>query len=313
MSNIKCPNCKAELPSSSTTCEWCSFVIDRSGEDSIEQINAAILQHIKEAKQLPKHNFFSILRKNAKFSMTTFAVASFVLAYKINWVFALLGLLFLAFAFVSLFRKTDQSDLQLQKLNGDFEADILKLNKLYGANSKIAQQVIQYNKDWRAILDNRNKIKKLEWASYIVIASLLVLAFSLPTAKTKQELKQELGVAEIEIMQQVESAIQSNKIADAENLLLQLKSPENITKVKSMLSLNKMELKLAKVVSDIKAENFEQAQQTLKSLKWVKTSTDYDMELIEETYFKQFIYRKNEVIQMLPERYRIQPEDELAF
>ena len=313
MSTIKCPNCKAELPASSTTCEWCSFVINRGGDDSIEQISKSILQYIKDAKQLPELNLFSAIRKNAKFSMTTFAVTAFVLSYKINWLFAILGLVFLAFAFYSLFQKADQSDLELSKLKADFEADILKLKKLYGANNNVSQQIKQYNNDWRIVLNSKNKSKKIEWASYIVIATLLVLAFSLPTAKSNQEIKQELILSETETIQQIESAIENNKTVEAEKLLLQVKTPESIIKIKSMISLNKIKSKLVEVTADIKAERFEQAQQNLRILKWVKISTDYDMELIEETYFKQFVTLKNEVIGMLPENYKIELEDELEF
>lgn len=313
MSTIVCPNCKAELPESSTICEWCSFVINKGGDDSIEQISKSILQYIKDAKQLPEYDLLGAIRKNAKISMTTFAVIAFVLSFKINWLFAILGLFFLAVAFYSLFQKADQSDLVLNKLKADFETDILKLKKLYGANNSVAQQIKQYNNDWRVVLNSKNKSKKIEWVSYVVVASLLVLAFSLPTAKSNKEKKQELVLAETKTMQKIESAIENDKLVEAEKLLLQVKTPENIIKTKSMISLNKIKSKLVEVTADIKAERFEQAQKNLRNLKWVKISTDYDMELIEEIYFKQFVSLKNEVIRMLPDIYKIELEDELGF
>lgn len=313
MSTLKCPNCKAELPSSSTICEWCSFVLNRSGEDSVEQVTSSIIEYIKAAKQLPEHDLFSALRKNAKISMPLFAVTSFVLAYKLSWIFALLGLLFLLFALLSLFRKSDNSDSEMQRLNAAFETETMKLNKLYGANNAISQQVNQFKVDWSNIMRSRSRSKKVERISYLVIILFFTIALIVPQSKTDGELRKEQAEGEMELVHQAEMALQSNNLAKLDSILLQIKAPEHVVKIKSMRALKEIEVKLLEAETLIKSSNFEEAQRKLKQLKWIKIATDYDMELIEEPFFKQFVSLKNGVNDLLPDNYKIEPEDELSF
>lgn len=313
MSTLKCPNCKAELPSSSTICEWCSFVLNRSGEDSVEQVTSSIIEYIKAAKQLPEHDLFSALRKNAKISMPLFAVTSFVLAYKLSWMFALLGLLFLVFALLSLFRKSDNSDSEMQRLNAAFETETMKLYKLYGANNAISQQINQFKVDWSNIMRSRSRSKKVERISYLIIILFFSIALIAPQSKTDVELRKEQAAGEMELVQQAEMALQSNNLAKLDSILLQIKAPEHVIKIKSMRALKEIEFKLLEAETLIKSSNFEEAQRKLKQLKWIKIATDYDMELIEEPFFKQFVSLKNGVNDLLPDNYKIEPEDELSF
>ena len=313
MNTIKCPNCKAELPASSTTCEWCSFVLNRIGDDSVEQVTSSILEYIKAAKQLPEHNLFSALRKNAKISMPLFAVTSFVLAYKLSWIFALLGLLFLVFALLSLFRKSDNSDSEMHRLNAAFETETMKLKKLYGANNAIMQQLNQFKIDWSKIMQSRSRSKKVERVSYLIITLFFVITLILPQSKSDGELRKEQAASEMELVQQAELAIESNNLAKVDSILLQIKAPEHAVKIKSMRSLKDIDGELLDAEALIKSGNFEQAQRKLKQLKWIKTATDYDMELIEEPFFKQFVALKNGVNDLLPDNYKVEPEDELSF
>ena len=313
MSTIKCPKCKGDLETNATICEWCGFVINKQGSDSIENITQRLSDLLVFGKKIPNEGLFSSLSNNAKISMPVFAVVSFILAYKINGLFLIPGLLFTLYAIVSIFKKRSSISLEVQKLQADFEAEIQRIQNLYGSNNSIAKQIQEYKNEWKGISKNSAKSVTMEWINYIFIGALFVFAVGLPTPKTSTETKQEQMQNEEIIIQEATIVIQSGKSNDAIQLLSKIKSIENITRVKSMIQLKKCKDELDKAESSINGQNFETAKNLLEKINWEKISVDYDAEQIEETFFKQFVEQKNNLIKKLPEDFQIALEDEYSF
>ena len=66
MSTIKCPKCKGDLETNATICEWCGFVINKQGSDSIENITQRLSDLLVFGKKIPNEGLFSSLSNNAK-------------------------------------------------------------------------------------------------------------------------------------------------------------------------------------------------------------------------------------------------------
>ena len=130
MSAIKCPKCKGVLETNATICEWCGFVINKQGSDSIENITQRLSDLLVIGKKLPKQGLFSSLSNNAKISMPVFAVVSFILAYKINGLFLIPGLIFTLYALVSIFKKRNNISLEVRKLQAEFDSEIQRIQNL---------------------------------------------------------------------------------------------------------------------------------------------------------------------------------------
>jgi hypothetical protein len=313
MSAIKCPKCKGVLETNATICEWCGFVINKQGSDSIENITQRLSDLLVIGKKLPKQGLFSSLSNNAKISMPVFAVVSFILAYKINGLFLIPGLIFTLYALVSIFKKRNNISLEVQKLQAEFDSEIQRIQNLYGGNNSIAKQIQEYKNEWKSIRKSTSKSVITEWISYIFIATLFLFAVGLPTPKTSTETKQEQIQNEELFVQEATNAIKSDKLNDAIQLLSKIKSTENTTRVKSMIQLKKCKDELDRAENNLNSQNFEIAKDILEKTKWEKISVDYDAELIEETFFKQFVQQKNNLIKNMPEEFQISLEDEYGF
>jgi predicted amidophosphoribosyltransferase len=313
MSTIKCPNCKAELNTLTTICEWCGFVINKKGEDSIEDITTKLRGIVLEGRKLPQQGLFSSFRNNAKISMPIFAVASFVLAYKINFIFLILGLFFTLYAILTIFKKRLNISDDLQNIQANFDIEVQRLDNLYGQDNFVATQIQQFKTEMININKNGKRSKIAEWVSYAIIITIFTVVILLPAPKSNAEIKNELFQSEEIIIQKAEESINNNKFEEATALLSQLKTAENITRLKSIIQLKKYQVKLSKVDIFIKNKNYDLANQLLNDIKWEKISTDYDSELIEENFFKKFVKEKNDLIKTIPEDIQIALEEEYDF
>lgn len=313
MSTIKCPNCKAELEANKTICEWCGFILNKQGANSIENITQRLSELVINGKKLPQQGLFSSLSNNAKISMPVFALVSYIFAYKINGLFIIPGLFFTLYALVSIFKKRNNFTLEAQQLQAEFDAEVQRLQSLYGSNNSIAKQIQDFKNAWKEIKASSVKSKLMEWVSYILIGCLFLFAFALPTPKTVVEIKQEQLKTEELIVEEALSAIESGKSDLANQLLLKVKSPENITRLKSMIQLKKIKNELNIADKKIESQEFEMAKGMLEKIKWEKISLDYDSEMIEESFFKQFVQQKNSLIKKLPENFQVALEDEYGF
>jgi hypothetical protein len=313
MSTIKCPKCKGELSTTDSICEWCGLVINKSGDDSLDIILNKLRELIVTGKKIPQQGLFSSFSNNAKISMPIFAIVSFILAYKINALFAIVGIAFTLYAFFSIFKKRTNISFDIQKLKAEFDIEIKRMQNLYGGNNTIAKQIQECKNEWKEINAGAKNSKRLEWVSYIIITTLLIVVVALPTPKTTAEENLELAQSEDSIVLKANKALENGTIEDAQQLLNDIKSIQNITRVKSAIQLKKNSDEIAKAESKINAGEFQQAKNILEKLKWVKNSVEYDAEQIEEIYFKQFVQQKNNLIKKMPDSFQIELEDEYGF
>jgi len=310
---IKCPNCKAELTANTSICEWCNFVINQEGDKSIESISADIEEIIKSMKGVENPTLFSSFKKNSKISMPIFTATSFLLAYKVNGWFAIPGIFFLLYSIVSIFKKSTNPIANLRPLKAAFDEKVRNFENLYGVNNKYKAQIQQYQNEWKIIENVATKGRMVELISYGIIVLIFVFAFFLPEPKTNYEINNELINSETSLMLKVDSLINANGIELAKKELLNLKSAQNITEVKSKIQLKEIELALKDIENKVVSGDIDNAKSELIKVTWIKNSPDYDSEQFEEKYFKQFVVLKNAVNDKLPADKKIKVEDEFDF
>lgn len=310
---IKCPNCKAELTANTSICEWCNFVINQEGDKSIESISADLEEIIKSMKGIENPTLFSSFKKNSKISMPIFTATSFLLAYKVNGWFAIPGIFFLLYSIVSIFKKSTNPIANLRPLKAAFDEKVRNFENLYGVNNKYKAQIQQYQNEWKIIENVATKGRMVELISYGIIVLIFVFAFFLPEPKTNSEINNELINSETSVMLKVDSLINANGIELAKKELLNLKSAQNITEVKSKIQLKEIELALKDIENKVVSGDIDNAKSELIKVTWIKNSPDYDSEQFEEKYFKQFVVLKNAVNDKLPADKKIKVEDEFDF
>jgi hypothetical protein len=310
---IKCPNCKADFAANTTVCEWCNFVINQEGDKSIERISADLDEIIKSMKGIENPTLFSSFKRNSKISMPLFTVASFLLAYKVNGWFAILGIFFLVYSLFSIFKKSSNPIASLRPLKAAFDEKVSSFKNLYGENNKYKSQIQGYQNEWRIIENAASKGRVFEWISYGVIVLIFTFAFFLPEPKTNSEINNDVVNSESSVMLKVDSLITANNIELAKKELLNISSAQNKIEGKSKIQLKEIEFALNKVENKIEQGDFDAAKNELIKITWVKNSTDYDSEQFEEKYFKQFVVLKNAVNEKLPANQKIKVEDEFDF
>ena len=310
---IKCPNCKADLLANSTICEWCNFVINQEGDKSIESISDDLDEIIKAMKGIENPTLLSSFKKNSKISMPIFAASSFLLSYKVNGWFAILGIFFLLYSIVSIFKKSTNPIANLRPLKAAFDEKVRNFQNLYGLNNKYKAQIQQYQNDWKLIENAATKGILVEWISYGLVVLFFVIAFILTEPKTKSEVNNELVSSETESMLKADSLLNENNIDLAKKELMKIKSNQNSIELKSKIQLKEIELALTKVENKIEQGDATSAKSDLMKIIWIKNSVDYDIEQFEEKYYKQFIALKNVVNDKLPADKKIKVEDEFDF
>jgi len=310
---IKCPNCKADLASHVTVCEWCNFVINQTGDSSIENISADVDDIIKSMKSIDQPTMFSSFKKNAKISMPIFAVAFLLLANKVSGWFALPGLFFLIYAVKSIFKKSVTQTIDLNVLKAQFDEKVSKFQNLYGVNNKYKAQIQGYQNEWKNIDNAAKKGKMAEWLSYSLLAVIIVLAFALPSPKNKKQITNELLSSENSVMFKADSLLSANNIDLAKKELLNIQSGQNSVELKSKIQLKEIEILIKKIENQIASGDLDNAKTELMKIKWIKNASEYDLEQFEESYFKQFIALKNAVNEKLPDDKKIEVENEFEY
>ena len=313
MSVLICPNCKAQLASTVTTCEWCGHILNRQGDESIENIQSRITELIIEGKNLPKSGVLSSLWRNSKVSMTVFAIASFIIAFKGNELFFIVGIIFLAIALLSIFKKGNNLTADKTKLEAELTAEIQKIQSLYGGNNDVAKKVQEFKNEWKKIEQSYSTSKRFEWISYLLIIGALLFAYFMPSTQTTAEIEKTQIESEQEIVEKAKRAIESDSLDNAMSILQEVKSDANKIEISSMLQLKKATNNVMLAEQMIMRQQFDSARNELQKIMWDKKSLDYDGELIEEPYFIKFVKIKNTAIKKLPEAYSIAEEDELNF
>lgn len=313
MSVLICPNCKAKLASTVTTCEWCGHILNRDGDDAIENIQSRISELIIEGKNLPKSGVLSSLWKNSKISMTVFAIASFMIAFKGNELFFIVGIIFLLIALLSIFKKGNTLTADKTKLEADFSAEIQQIQSLYSANNDVAKKIQEFKNEWKKIDQSYSASKRFEWISYAIIIATLLFAYFMPSTQTPAEIEKNKIESEQELVDKAQQAIDSDNLDKAISILHDIKSDANKIAISSMLQLKQSSIKVILAEQMIMRQQFDSARNELQKIMWDKKSLDYDGELIEEPYYIKFVKMKNTAIKKLPEAYSIAEEDELNF
>jgi hypothetical protein len=313
MSILICPNCKAELASTVTTCEWCGYILNRQGDEAIENIQSRITELIIEGKNLPESGIFSSLWRNSKVSMTVFAIASFIIAFKGNELFFIVGIIFLIIALLSIFKKGNTLTADKTKLEAEFTAQTQKIQSLYGGNNDVAKKVQEFKNEWKKIDQSYSTSKRFEWISYLLIIGALLFAYFMPATQTAAEIEESQRESEQEMVDRAQRAIESDSLDKAMSILQDVKSDANKITVSSMLQLKQTTINVMFAEQMIIRQQFDSARNELQKIMWDKKSLDYDAELIEEPYFIKFVKIKNTAIKKLPEAYSIAEEDELNF
>ena len=311
--NTKCPNCKATLPANIGVCEWCGFVIDQEGNKSIENISGELEDIIKSMKSIEYPDFLSSFKRSAKISMSILGIAFFLFAYKLSAWFAVLAIISFIYALVSLFKRQINSMAELALLKGEFDEKVRNFHNLYGINNKFKDQIQQYQNEWKAIENAASKSRFYNWSSVSISAVVLAIAFYLPAPKTSTELINEMKEADVPSMTKIDKLLQESNFEIAKAELQHLKSAPNIIEARSKIQLKEIETALAGVEHKIEIGDISTARSELVKIIWQKNSTDYDLELYEEKYFKQFIALKSAVNEKLPEESRIRVESEFDF
>lgn len=313
MNVLICPNCKAQLDSSATTCEWCGQILSRVGDDGIERIQSRVTELIIEGKNLPKTGILSSLLRNSKISMTVFAIASFIIAFKGNELFFIVGIIFTVIALLSIFKKGSTLTADKTKLESEFTAEIQKIQSLYGSNNDVAKKIQEFKNEWKKIDQSYSTSKRFEWISYLLIIGALLFAYFMPSTQTAAEIEKTQIESEQEIVEKAKRAIDSDSLDKAISILKDIKSDANKIAVSSMLQLKQATNNVMLVEQMIMRQQFDSARNELQKIMWDKKSLDYDAELIEEPYFIKFVKIKNSAIGKLPEAFLIPEEDELNF
>jgi hypothetical protein len=310
---IKCPNCKAELPSNTTICEWCNFVLNQEGDNSIENISADLEGIIKAMKGIEHPSVFSSFKKNAKISMPIFTIAFFLLSYKVSAWFAILGIFFLINSFLTIFKKSTNPIGSLKPLRAEFDEKVRNFQNLYGLNNKYKNQIQKYQNEWKVIENAASKGILFEWVGYGVLVLVFMISIFFPDPKSNSEINTELVNSESSVMLKIDSLIVIKNIELAKKELVNLKSNQNVIEGKSKIQVKELELALSKVENEIMSGEIDLAKSNLMKITWAKNSADYDSEQFEVKYFKQFIAIKSAVNEKLPEDHKITVETELDF
>jgi len=264
-------------------------------------------------KEIEHPTLLSSFNKNAKISMPIFTVTTFILAYKVNGWFAVLGIIFLFYSIFSIFKKSSNPISNLRPLKAEFDEKVRNFNILYGLDNKYKNQIQQYQNDWKTIEAAAKKGKTFEWISYGVIISIFIIAFVLPEPKTNSELNNELVGSETELMVKADSLLNANNLDLAKKVLLNIKSNQNIIELKSKIQLKEIEIQLQSIEEKINNSDLDNASSELSKISWIKISQDYDSEQFELKYFKQYIIFKSAINQKLPDNIKVKVEDEFDF
>ena len=313
LSTEKCAACGAILKPNNRVCAYCGILNNLNGEQSVENLSQRLEYILKLVREVKVPGFFSSSNTNSKIAMPILAFIAFMLAYKINGWFSILGFAFLVISVLSLFTKGKNIEKTLTPLKAQLDELSGKLDTLYGKDKKIKQLLNKNTNEWNSVVSAFRRRRSVEWISFAIIGVLLCLAFFLPEPKTASEIEKELAASETALTLTGDDLIKANNLTAAGKLLPKLKSAQNITELKSKIQLREIETKLTEIDLLISGGNTAKAASGLAELKWIKISSDYDLEQYEERFFKQFIEKKAKVNRRLPAEKKVKIEEEIDF
>jgi len=313
MSNmIKCNKCGGESTTSTRICEYCGAILEGEGKtlnDSLNELN----ESFNKLRSFPSPGLLDSFKNNAKFSMPILSLITLFLTFKINGFFGIPFVVFLVYAILSLFKKK-------QNLLGGFKADKLLFNAqltslygMYGKDPSTSARLGQIEKEFKNIDKLFKKSKSFELIMYVILIGLFIFSYIIPATKTEIEIKNEIVNSEASILLVADSLLSNGNYTEARKILKDLKSKESTIELQSNIQLREIEYLFKSIESQINNKEYDSAKNELQSIIWKKNSTEFDLEKLEEKYFKRYVQLKTNLNGKLPEENRAQVESELDF
>ena len=313
MSNmIKCNKCGGESTTSTRICEYCGVILEGEGKtlnDSLNELN----ESFNKLRSFPSPGLLDSFKNNAKFSMPILSLITLFLTFKINGFFGIPFVVFLVYAILSLFKKK-------QNLLGGFKADKLLFNAqltslygMYGKDPSTSARLGQIEKEFKNINKLFKKSKSFELIMYVILIGLFIFSYIIPATKTEIEIKNEIVNSEASILLVADSLLSNGNYTEARKILKDLKSKESTIELQSNIQLREIEYLFKSIESQINNKEYDSAKNELQSIIWKKNSTEFDLEKLEEKYFKRYVQLKTNLNGKLPEENRAQVESELDF
>jgi len=313
MSNmIKCNKCGGESTTSTRICEYCGVILEGEGKtlnDSLNELN----ESFNKLRSFPSPDLLDSFKNNAKFSMPILSLITLFLTFKINGFFGIPFVVFLVYAILSLFKKK-------QNLLGGFKADKLLFNAqltslygMYGKDPSTSARLGQIEKEFKNINKLFKKSKSFELIMYVILIGLFIFSYIIPATKTEIEIKNEIVNSEASILLVADSLLSNGNYTEARKILKDLKSKESTIELQSNIQLREIEYLFKSIESQINNKEYDSAKNELQSIIWKKNSTEFDLEKLEEKYFKRYVQLKTNLNGKLPEENRAQVESELDF
>jgi len=147
----------------------------------------------------------------------------------------------------------------------------------------------------------------------VLIGLAIIITVLIPKPLKPHEKNQETFLIDYPYIEKAESLISNGHVEEVRNLLPKLSSLEVITEIEAKIQLKEIQIIFISVEEMINAGNLEQAANALSQIHWVKSSNQYELELIEEKYYKQFVGLKIAINNKLPRDYRIRVESIYDF
>jgi hypothetical protein len=313
MSNmIKCNKCGGESTTSTRICEYCGAILEGEGKtlnDSLNELN----ESFNKLRSFPSPGLLDSFKNNAKFSMPILSLITLFLTFKINGFFGIPFVVFLVYAILSLFKKK-------QNLLGGFKADKLLFNTqlaslygIYGKDPSTSARLGQIEKEFKNIDKLFKKSKSFELIMYVILIGLFIFSYIIPATKTEMEIKNEIVNSEASILLVADSLLSNGNYTEAKKILKDLKSKESTIELQSNIQLREIEDLFKSIENQINNKEYDLAKNELQLIIWKKNSTELDLEMIEEKYFKRYIQLKTNLNGKLPEENRAQVESEIDF
>jgi len=312
----KCPACGDTIAALSRVCESCGFVLD-SGKKSdrpekgLEDLIHDIEENLVKIKSQPTTNIITSLISNSHITFSLLTVIAFIIAIKFKIGVLLIVAVAMIIMSIVLIRKNlkskakDESEKLYAEQKALFEKHSRTATTLFGENKKTKLLLQELKQELDQIEQNRNKNKRMELVTYVVLALLTVSVFLIPSKMSSSEAEQENRLADKELVNQAEELISNNQLEEATLILKELSSNGSIVEIESKIQLAKLSNKLSDLEPLIQNKEYAKVSSELDLIVWEKVSTAYETEELELPIYGLFLKKKEAINNKLPAKYRV--------
>jgi hypothetical protein len=312
-SMIKCQFCGGENPASTRICDYCGKAFSVDGKTLVDELSELNITFDK-LKAFPSPGLLDSFNNNARFSMPVLTLVSGLLFYKFqNGFFSIPLIVFLIGAIRALFSKKQNFLGEFKSNKLMFNAQLATLYGLYSKDPATNARLIQFEKEFKNLNGLYKKGKVFEFIAYGILLALFSFSYLVPTTKTDAEKAKDIVKTESSYLLAADSLLAAGNYDAANNIIKNLTSNEVVIELKSKIQLATLTAKIQLAESKLKNKDYEAAKSELAPLMWKKNAPDFDMELIEEKYYKDYIQLKSNLNDRLPESYKVKVESELDY